>query len=726
MASDSESLVERSEERRIIITNRKNEDLKKEYLMRKIIIWKRHNLKDSDLWEQFREEFDEWDEAKFVIVGSKILKKFRAFLRTHDVWVFRKRDYSVVKALFEVLKKDIETSWIEKELASSLEKFNSDVIDHLRKIDFDRNSIDYSWQATQFRFGSRKSESSKRERSIQSSIQSRDKEKLSFRQRSSSFQSIRQRSFESIRQRSSSFHSQDSQKSPSIELQNVQSTGRWILSEKSLFLEKSRRSISLRSFIESSSRSILASFILSSSSSSSSSSLSFLSSSESFKSIESIRTESEGHGKELANLAKLYTNEAKYSGENDTFSFKLTIFHDMCDRADVLQSAKLKAFSIMLKSLTFDYYYSNMFTSTVTVITFDEICFSMRNYFEDAEYRRGILSKWNNLILKSVMTSNEGKSVEECLQLLIKQLRHLQHGLNPKLRSEKFIHNKLINACQDVTACQYACFKLSDSLVGLINDLRSSIIIYQKANSANFPETFETFFTDRRYHKNFSSRINQNHRFQDRRFQDRRFQDRSKRKCFVCQKEECWFTKHSKDEREIAKQKFKNRFFIRIDHYISEYEGTDSSSSFSEEDDYDTDLIDEMKTLIVNLSVLSLISDNLSNVETFMISFGSVKNAEMMITNLANRSLSHFLINNLHISMNHHSFAFVQIGLNVPTFVHICMKDIDLFTYIIIDRYTFAVFYEIMIDSRASVRSIAGYEQYLAFIKNIFYWSESH
>jgi hypothetical protein len=56
----------------------------------------------------------------------------------------RKRDYSVVKALFEVLKKDIETSWIEEELASSLEKFNSDVIDHLRKIDFGRNSIDYS------------------------------------------------------------------------------------------------------------------------------------------------------------------------------------------------------------------------------------------------------------------------------------------------------------------------------------------------------------------------------------------------------------------------------------------------------------------------------------------------------------------------------------------------------------------------------------------------------
>jgi hypothetical protein len=113
-----------------------------------------------------------------------------------------------------------------------------------------------------------------------------------------------------------------------------------------------------------------------------------------------MRTESEHekelaseHEKELANLAKLYTNEAKYNDENDSFSFKLTIFHDMCDRADVPQSAKLKAFSTMLKDLTFDYYYSNMFTIIIAVITFDEVCFSMRNYFEDAEYRRGILFK---------------------------------------------------------------------------------------------------------------------------------------------------------------------------------------------------------------------------------------------------------------------------------------------------------------------------------------------
>ncbi len=114
--------------------------------------------------------------------------------------------------------------------------------------------------------------------------------------------------------------------------------------------------------------------------------------SESFKSIESIKIESD-HEKKSANLAKLYTNEAKYNDENDSFSFKLTIFHDMCDCVDVSQSIKLKAFLIMLKDLAFDYYYSNMFINIMIFIIFDEICFSMKNYFEDAEYKRSILFK---------------------------------------------------------------------------------------------------------------------------------------------------------------------------------------------------------------------------------------------------------------------------------------------------------------------------------------------
>jgi succinate dehydrogenase/fumarate reductase-like Fe-S protein len=76
-------------------------------------------------------------------------------------------------------------------------------------------------------------------------------------------------------------------------------------------------------------------------------------------------------------------------------------------------------------------------------------------------------------------TENEEKSMNKCLQLLIKELRHLQHDLESTLRIDDFIHNKLINACQKISACQYACFKSSEILTKLINDLKSSITTYQ-------------------------------------------------------------------------------------------------------------------------------------------------------------------------------------------------------------------------------------------------------
>jgi hypothetical protein len=103
--------------------------------------------------------------------------------------------------------------------------------------------------------------------------------------------------------------------------------------------------------------------------------------------------------------------------------------------------------------------------------------------------------------------------MKECLQLLIQDLRHLQHELDSALRTEQFILNKLITACQDVSACQYACFRPSDILAGLINDLRSSIVTYQKAHLD------QIFFIDRHYHKNYRLR-NQNLRNQNPRNQD--------------------------------------------------------------------------------------------------------------------------------------------------------------------------------------------------------------
>ncbi len=179
----------------------------------------------------------------------------------------------------------------------------------------------------------------------------------------------------------------------------------------------------------------------------------------------------------------MYTDEAKYSGENDSFTFKLTIFHDICTRTDLPHKIKLKAFSTMLTYLALDYCYSNVSISTSVI--FDKICDSIRTYFKGEENRKSVLSRWNMTTLKSIIGKNEGKPMEECLQPLIKDLCHLQRELDVELRTDKFIHIKLINACQDVSACQYACFKPANGLASLINDLRSSIITFQKANPDN-------------------------------------------------------------------------------------------------------------------------------------------------------------------------------------------------------------------------------------------------
>ena len=98
------------------------------------------------------------------------------------------------------------------------------------------------------------------------------------------------------------------------------------------------------------------------------------------------------------------------------------------------------------------------------------------------------------------MIKNDGKFMKKCFQLLFKKLRHLQHELNSKFRIDKFFHNKLINACQNISICQYACFKSSNNLVNLINDLRSFIVTYHKINLNT-----KTFFVDKRYHNDSNS-----------------------------------------------------------------------------------------------------------------------------------------------------------------------------------------------------------------------------
>jgi hypothetical protein len=145
----------------------------------------------------------------------------------------------------------------------------------------------------------------------------------------------------------------------------------------------------------------------------------------------------------------------------------------------------------MLRRLALDHYYTNLKANSLSV-SFEKLCKSTHNYFEGPEYRRNILTQWNTLKLQTIINKNIGKSTLKCLQILIKDLRHLQHRLDTSLKTDKFLHNKLIIAYQDLELYKYAYYKPADTLASLINNLRSSITIYKACNPLVNTQAFIT------------------------------------------------------------------------------------------------------------------------------------------------------------------------------------------------------------------------------------------
>jgi hypothetical protein len=84
----------------------------------------------------------------------------------------------------------------------------------------------------------------------------------------------------------------------------------------------------------------------------------------------------------------------------------------------------------------------------------------------------------------------------------------------------------------------------------------------------------------------------------------------------------------------------------RIDQYIAEYKGLEDEK----DQNTNSEMIKEMKALMIDFSSLSSPEKD-ENVEAFIITFESMKNSESMITDLINRSFSHYLTD-FHTGMN--------------------------------------------------------------------------
>jgi hypothetical protein len=193
----------------------------------------------------------------------------------------------------------------------------------------------------------------------------------------------------------------------------------------------------------------------------------------------------------------MYKEEYKYSGCNDNFDNKLGIFDEMCIKANVPMRYRNVAYSTILRGAALDHYHMNL-RSYVRTVQLDDLTRATRNHFESKEYQRGIIDKWNNISLESIIErpKNTGKTMVDCLQILLTEMRHLKLGLPDAMKADVIFHTELLTACRDIPLCTYACCKPPEDINALINELEMSINMYerQQKRGAN------SLFMDRQYY----------------------------------------------------------------------------------------------------------------------------------------------------------------------------------------------------------------------------------
>ncbi|CCU78440.1 hypothetical protein BGHDH14_bghG004010000003001 [Blumeria hordei DH14] len=370
-----------------------------------------------------------------------------------------------------------------------------------------------------------------------------------------------------------------------------------------------------------------------------------------------------GYSRELSALSKMCDPDLKYLGDNDSFDFKLNIFFELCDKADIPEPLYGKTYLTMLSGPTLTHYYS--VTSNSIRIDFDKLFIVTRDYFED------------------------------CLMILVKVLRFLQLSLDLEYRTDKHLYLKLINACRSIPACQLACFKPSETVNDLINDIQASISTSNQNDEAPTPQ----YFTDRRYHDEIHRENTQpsKHPFFSR---NQKNSSRSHKKCYVCNRTGCWSKNHTESERNDAKRDFKKRLHKRFDKRAEQFLARMEDNQY-DLNSSDSNLNEQIETLILDTRNPSeCLNEVEENGDIFITFFGLVQEANDIILNLADRSFQYQVTSkDLAIEVN-------------PT-------DNDPFTYIGSGRYNSDCFYGIIIDTGASKHSTAGYKQFLAYQKSI-------
>ena len=404
-----------------------------------------------------------------------------------------------------------------------------------------------------------------------------------------------------------------------------------------------------------------------------------------------------GTAKQLTELTKFYTEDKKYGGDiYDVLANKLKIFRDCCKKIGLQDLAA--AYSIMLKGNAADFYYDQLVDKD---LSYEQLVHFTQRHFETEEKHQQYLTEWMDVKLSHVITENPDISKSQCLDKVLQKLQTLQKGLDLSYQNDRTLRDRVIAATRGVPECDLALFNAAPTYEGVCAQLRSAIATAtlshqhqptqyaygdtQKAYEDTQYAYDRAYWTDRTYKRGGSRGYNRGGGGRGR----GGFQGKPK-KCYICDKDGCWSTKHTLQERKEAYAKFKQNArksgapqdISYFQSFLTNYEGHEDLESHE-------DVEEEEPADFARLQI--------EESDQFFTSFGSIDGVSV-VSALNDQSV-------------HHAVTKVDVfdpsgGSSAPE-----SRNGEIFTF---DRYGDQVFQGIMPDTGAAGVSTAGEPQFQA------------
>jgi hypothetical protein len=344
-----------------INTGKASEDQVEEYVLTKMHVYEKNNFMDYSLWEIFAEDFSTFELDDFKILRSATKIKLRLLLLSRGVFVGKRtKQLTLYQALYDTAQDEEQHKWTDEELTEALVEIGEPMITRtLRKrLDSSRTGL----RTEDPEHSQAHSQSHQSETSLIGDLYkdpfhpniSLSRIHTPAPQRSSQQLPISNTSGHQLGQSPPHSRPQSPPQPPSQPpLQPTQQSQPH--SQSPLLPKPPYAQLTTAQPIQ--------------------------------------QTSQGGYSKEIATVAKIYSDSQKYSGVDDSFDFKLTIFYNICARSGLPPDSYALAFPSMLKSMAERHY----FNAHLAAQPFKKACQLMRDFFEGDEYYRKNLVECHHL-----------------------------------------------------------------------------------------------------------------------------------------------------------------------------------------------------------------------------------------------------------------------------------------------------------------------------------------